>query len=109
MRRISLAMAWIDYRKAYDVVLQSCITDSLKLYKISDEVENFIEKRRKNWREELTAGGKTLTEVKIQRDIFQRDALSQLLFVIAMTALNHILRKCIGEYTITKLQEKSTT
>ena len=35
---------------------------------------------------------KTLVEVKILRGIFQRDALSHLLFVIAMMPLNYILK-----------------
>ena len=37
----------------------------------------------KTWRVELTAGGRILAESKIQRGIFQGDALSSLLFVIA--------------------------
>ena len=49
----------------------------------------------KNWGVELTAGGKSLAETKIQRGIFQGDALSHLLFIIAMMPLNHKLRKCI--------------
>ena len=57
----------------------------------------------------LTARGKTLVEVKIQRDIFQGDALSPLLFVIAMMQLNHILRKYTGSYKFTKSQEKNQT
>ena len=51
------------------------------MYKISDEVINFIEKTMKTWEGELTAGGKRLTEVKIQIGIFQRDALSSLQFM----------------------------
>ena len=39
---------------------------------------------------ELPTKGKTLTEVKIQRGIFQSDALSPLISVIAMMPLNHI-------------------
>ena len=50
------------------------------------------------WRVELTAGGQSLAEVKIQRGIFQGDALSPLLFMIAMMPLNHILRKCTAGY-----------
>ena len=88
-----LAMAWIDYKKAYDMDLQSWIINSLKMYKISDEVTNFIDKTMKTWRVELTAGGRRLVEAKIQRGIFQGDALSPLLFLIAMIPLNHILRK----------------
>ena len=46
-RGINLAMAWIDIKKAYDVVLQSWIINSLKIYKISQEVNNFIDKTMK--------------------------------------------------------------
>ena len=40
------------------------------MYKISNKVIKFITETMKNWKAELTAGGKTL-EVKIQRDMFQ--------------------------------------
>ena len=102
----NLAMAWIDYKKAYDMVSQSWIINCLKMYKISDEVINFIEKTMKTWRVELTSGGRSLAEAKIQRGIFQRDALSLLLFIIAMIPLNHILRKCTAGYKLSKSQEK---
>ena len=48
----------------------------------------------KTWRVELTVGGKSLAEIKIQRGIFQGYVLSPLLFIIAMMPLNHILKKC---------------
>ena len=64
------------------------------MYKISDEIIKFIENTMENLRVELTAGGKSLAEVNIQRWIFQGDALSPLLFVIAIMFLSHILRKC---------------
>ena len=76
------------------------------MYKISDEVINFIEKNMKTWRVELTTGGKNLAETKIQSGIFQGDGLSPLLFIIAMMALNHILRKCTVRYKLSKSQEK---
>ena len=76
------------------------------MYKISDEVINFIEKTMKAWRVELTAAGKNLAETKIQSGIFQGDALSPLLFIIAMMPLNHILWKCTARHQITKSQEK---
>ena len=43
-RRKNLAMAWIVYKKAYDMVPQSWIQHSLKMYKIPDQVVQFIEK-----------------------------------------------------------------
>ena len=93
----NLAEAWIDEKKkAYDMAPQSRIIDCLKMCKISYEVIKFIENTMKNWSVELTTGGKSLTEVKIQRRIFQGDALSPLLFVIAMIPLNDIIMKCMG-------------
>ena len=69
-RRKNLAMAWINYKKAYDMFPHSWIINSLKMYKISDEVINFIDKTMKTWRVELTAWGRRLAEAKIQRGIF---------------------------------------
>ena len=77
------------------------------MYKISDEVINFIKKTMKTWRVELLAGGRTLAEANIQRGIFQGDALSPLLFIIAMMPLNHILRKCTAEYKLSISKEKN--
>ena len=54
--------------------------------------------REWNWEPEEN----NLAVVKIQREIFQGDALSTLLFVIAKMTLNHIVRKCIGGYKLTK-------
>ena len=58
-----------------------------------------------NWKVELRARGETLAEVKIQKG-FQRDSLLPLLFVIAMMPLSYICRKCSGDFTFTKSQEK---
>ena len=62
--RKNLAIAWIDYKKAYDMVPHSWIINSLKMYKISHEVINFIDKTMKTWRVELTAGGRRLAETR---------------------------------------------
>ena len=67
---------------------------------------HFIEKTMKTRRVELTAGGRSLAEAKIQRGIFQGDALSSLLFKITMMPLNHILRKCTAGYKLSRSQEK---
>ena len=76
------------------------------MYKISDEIINFIKKTMKTWRVVLTAGGRGLAEAKIQRGIFQGDALSLLPFIIAMIPLNHTLRKCTARYKLSRLQGK---
>ena len=63
------------------------------MYKISHEDMNFKEKTMKTWRVELTAEGRSFTEANIQVGIFQGDAVSPLLFIIAFMPLNHIVRK----------------
>ena len=65
----------------------------------------FIENPMESWRVELT-GGKRLVELKILRGIFLGDALSPLLFVIAMMPLSYVQRKCTGGYKLHKSQEK---
>ena len=40
------------------------------MYKISDEVINFIEETMKTWRVELRDGGRSLAVTKIQRGIY---------------------------------------
>ena len=59
-----------------------------------------------NWRVELTVRGRSFNEVKIQGGIIQRYALSSLQFIITRMPLNHILRKCIRRYKLTKSKEK---
>ena len=44
-------MAWIDYKKAYDIVLQSWILHCLKMFKIPVEIIKFIEKKKKKTEE----------------------------------------------------------
>ena len=64
------------------MVPQGWVVDCLKMYNISENAITFIMEAVKNWKVEWTAGGKTLTKVKIQRGIFKWDMLSQLLLVI---------------------------
>ena len=57
---------------------------------------------------ELTVGGRSLTETKIQTCIFQVDVQSPFISIrlSAMMALNLILRKCTAGYKLSRLQEK---
>ena len=75
------------------------------MYKISDEVIKFIEKITETNRVELTAGS-SLVEAKIQRAIFQGDALSPLLFIITMMLIDHIFGKYTAGYKLSRSQEK---
>ena len=51
----NLAMAWVDYRKAYDMVPHSWIIESLKLAQVAPNIIEFIEKSMTNWKTDLTS------------------------------------------------------
>ena len=75
--------------------------------KISDKVINFM-KTMEDWKEERAARWKMLAEVEIQRDIFQRDSLLQLLFAaLAMMPLSYELRKSLWGPTIAEVKIQS--
>ena len=105
-RKKGLAMGWIDYRKAYDMIAHSWILESLKDLGVHNKINEFLQESMKAWRVELTCGEQILGEVKINRGIFQGDTLSPLLFVIALIPLSHILRKSKAGYEFSKVKEK---
>ena len=43
-RHASLGMAWIDYKKAYDMVLLSWKLETLELVQVSDNILEFVER-----------------------------------------------------------------
>ena len=97
-RKTNLAMAWIDYRKAYDLVPHSWILECLELCRIADNIKKFIEKSMTNWKLLLSSNGTNLCEINVNRGIFQGDSLSPLLFIISMIPLSLLLRKVKASY-----------
>ena len=73
---------------------------------IISAVIKFITEVMKNWKVELTVRGRIFTELKIQRDKFQVDALSPLLIVTEMMPLIRIIRKNTEGYKFPKSQEQ---
>ena len=79
-------MAWIDYKKAYDMIPQSWISECLEMFSIGNNVQDFLNKSIKSWKLELNASGKTLGEADIRRGNFQGNSLFPL-FVLGMVPL----------------------
>lgn len=48
-KRKNLSMAWVDYQKAFDSVPHSWIIETLKIYKFSDTLVNFLQTTMKDW------------------------------------------------------------
>ena len=99
-------MAWIDYRKAHDLVPYSWILECLDNIGVNEEIRRFVSESMKSWKTELMYGNNILGEVKIERGIFQGDSLSPLLFVIILIPLIHILRKTSPGYEFSNSKEK---
>ena len=74
-RHTNLSMAWIDYKKAYDVVLHSWINECMELFGIADNVRNFLEKSMEQWKLLLTPNGEDLGEVDVKRGVFHHCCL----------------------------------
>ena len=88
---------WIDYKKAYDSITHSWLTEILDLYKIDDQTRFFITYLMKNWHTKIhlphDAGCISIEEIFFLRGIFQGDSLSPLLFCLALTPISNILKR----------------
>ena len=53
-------MAWRDYKKAYDMVPRSWISECLEMFSIANNIQGFLNNSMKSWKIELNVSGKTL-------------------------------------------------
>ena len=92
-RHTNLAMAWIDYKKAYDFVPHSWISECMEMFGIAGNVREFLQRSMVQWKLSLTSNGEELGDVDVKRGMFQGDSLSPLLFVLSLIPLSSVLRK----------------
>ena len=85
-RHTNLGRAWIDYKKAYDMIRHPWILESRGLVQVSENIVEFIRKSMKNWK--VSHPVDNIWQMLISEDAFQGDSLSPLLFVICMIPLN---------------------
>ena len=100
----SLAMGWIDYKKAYDMMPHHWVTEAMKMVGIADNM-NLFENSKEKWRTELIACNESLGEIDIRRGIFQGDSFSPLLFVVVLMPLSIILNKTDLRYVTSQNQK----
>ena len=105
-RHTNLSMAWVDYRKAYDLVPHSWVNECMEMFGIAQNLRTFLQKSMQQWRLSLTANGEDLGEVNVKRGIFQGDSLSPLMFVLSMVPLSLILKKVNACYKWGKKEYK---
>ena len=84
-RHTNLAMAWIDYKKAYNMVPHSWIIECLEMFGIANIVQDFLNHSMKSWK------------LDIKRGIFQGNRFSPL-FVLCIVSLTLLLRRAKAGY-----------
>ena len=99
-RRTNLAMCWIDYRKAYDMLPHSWILETLKMMGTAGNIVRMLEQSMHTWSTKLEYMGEDVASVRIKRGIFQGDSLSPLLFIIALIPLSRVLRNTDSGYKL---------
>ena len=93
----NLYAAYIDYQKAFDSVPHNWILKTLRMYKVIDQIVNFLKESMTKWRTKLYFMSDTRQEISrtigIKCGIFQLDCLSPLLVCIAMNPLSNTLKE----------------
>ena len=105
-RNKNLTMIWIDYKKAYDIVPHSWITECLNLFGVAENSKSLLANSMEKWKVMLCSRNSELGEVEIKRGIFQGDSLSPLVFVLALIPLSLILRKSKEAYEFSESKKK---
>ena len=91
-RKTNLKMTWVDFRKAYGMVPRMSMIKALKLIDAAPNVIALLKSTLIDRKTELILGHISVGEVNINKDTFQGDSLSLLLFIISLVALTLVLR-----------------
>ena len=105
-RNKNLAMAWIDYKKAYDMVPHSWIIECLDLFGVAENIKSLLVNSMENWKVMQCSGNSELGKVEIKQGIFHGDSLSPFVFVLALIPLSLILRKAKAAFEFSESKEK---
>ena len=101
-RKTNLSMAWIDYKKAFNMIPCSWLIEGLKIYDVEENTIRFLKNTTPNWKTILTCYGTRLAEVTIRSGIFQGASLSLLLFIVAMIPTTRVLERMEVGYQVKK-------
>ena len=92
-RNKNLTMAWIDCKKAYDLVSHSWIIEYLDLFGVVENIKSLLVNSMEEWKVMLCSGN-------FDRGIFLGDSLSPLVFILVLIPLSLILRKAMAVYKL---------
>ena len=84
------------------MVFHSWLKETLKMVGVADNIHPLFGQSMRNWKAVLTSNGDTLGEVSIQREKFQGDSLSSLLFIIILILLSMTFNSINYGYLLSK-------
>ena len=92
-------MAWVDYKKAYDMVPHWRIKECLDLFRVAENINTLIVlivNSMDKWRVILFAGNSDLGEVDIKRGVFQVDSFISFSFCFSIDLIKFDFKKDQG-------------
>ncbi len=96
--RKNLAVAWLDFTKAYDRVPHKLVLDSLETVGAPRWIRDTVARIIPKWGSRLVIReGKTLVKSDLlhyKRGLLQGDSLSPILFCLAFAPLSHAIDRC---------------
>ncbi len=91
MWRRNLSVAWIDYKKAFDMTPHAWIRDLLKAMRAPQIVQSALAGLIPKWQTTITLRGENELHqipVRFRRGLYQGDSLSPLLFCLGVAPLS---------------------
>ena len=76
----NLAMGWIDYKKAYDMVPHLWILECLDLLSVAENLKSLLVNSMEKWKGILCSGNSELGKVEIKWGIFQCFSIDSIKF-----------------------------
>ena len=96
-RERDMAVGWIDFQKAYDMVPHNLILEVLKMVKVPRWIRKAVAKAIPKWATDILLsndeGDTTTLAISFKRGLFLGDALSLLLFCLCLAPLSMAINR----------------
>ena len=96
-------MAWIYYKKAYDMVLHSWIKECLELFGVAENIKTLLVNSMEKWRVMLCAGNSELGEVE---RYFSRRVFIPFSVCFSIDPIKFDIKKSQGSISVSRSKEK---
>lgn len=92
----NLIEAWVDFAKAFDSISHEFLRALVKVLPLPLEVKTALKSLIRRWCVNLSLNNELLLNIRVKRGILQGDALSPLMFCLAVAPVSYWLNKGAG-------------